>query len=186
MDAEDAAELEVEGPGGPRRLPLHQGVLQLGRDPHSDVVLPDASASWHHARLVRAKSGFVLEDLGSLNGTWVNGRRLSAPHPLAPGDRLRLGASAFLFRAPARPPVAPAAADTRPHPDEAGGHSPPAPRAGSVDAEPRVEIREDRRARDVGAITATPYFRALQRRTALRQRDPPPRSADATSEAEDR
>ncbi len=186
MDTEDVAELEIEGPGGPRRLPLRQGVLRLGRDPRGDVVLPDASASWHHARMVRGEGGFVLEDLGSLNGTWVNGRRLSAPHPLAPGDRLRLGASAFLFRAAGGPPVAPPAADTRPQPDEAGGHSPPAPRAGSDAAEPRVEIREDRRARDVGAITATPYFRALQRRAALRQRDPPPRSADATSEAEDR
>ena len=91
--AEADASLLVDG----RRVAC-EGELSLGRDPRSDVVLHSESASRNHARLVCSGGQCTLQDLGSANGTFVNGTRLaSAPRPLANGDVIRVGDQTLHF-----------------------------------------------------------------------------------------
>lgn len=65
--------------------------LIVGRDPNADVVLDTPNVSRLHARLTREADGVRVEDLGSTNGTWVNGQRIRKPTLVAPGDDLRIG-----------------------------------------------------------------------------------------------
>jgi FHA domain len=75
---------------------LSDGAL-LGRGDQADIVLEDAFASTRHARLVPQGDVIVLEDLGSTNGTYLNGESLHGAQPLHPGDRIRIGDSEFVF-----------------------------------------------------------------------------------------
>ena len=75
---------------------LSDGAL-LGRGDGADIVLEDSFASSRHARLVPHGDVIVLEDLGSTNGTYLNDEPLRGPQPLHPGDRIRIGDSAFTF-----------------------------------------------------------------------------------------
>ncbi len=63
----------------------------LGRSPEADIVLEDPYASEFHMRLVRQDGGILLHDLGSTNGTYVNGRRVGAPIALNKGDAIQIG-----------------------------------------------------------------------------------------------
>lgn len=74
-----------------------EGPLGLGREPDNHFVLADPGVSRHHARLVRSGDGWTIEDLGSANGTRVNGRRVSSAL-LRDGDRLRLCGVELEFR----------------------------------------------------------------------------------------
>ncbi|MBP1632476.1 MAG: hypothetical protein H6Q11_764 [Acidobacteria bacterium] len=65
--------------------------LVLGRSAEADVVLEDPYASDFHARLVFQAGEVRAQDLGSTNGTYVNGERMTAPMSLRHGDRLRVG-----------------------------------------------------------------------------------------------
>ena len=79
--------------GGPRRsmtISVQKEIL-LGRDADCDRVLDFPMISGRHARLVRRSGGFVLEDLGSSNGTFVNGHRLTRSAQVNPGDTISLG-----------------------------------------------------------------------------------------------
>jgi hypothetical protein len=75
---------------------LSQGAL-LGRGDSADIQLEDTFASSQHARLVRQGDVVVLEDLGSTNGTYLNGEPLRGPQPLHVGDSIRIGDSEFTF-----------------------------------------------------------------------------------------
>ena len=75
---------------------LSGGAL-LGRGDQADIALEDSFASSRHARLVPHGDVIVLEDLGSTNGTYLNGEPLRGPQPLHPGDRIRIGDSEFTF-----------------------------------------------------------------------------------------
>ena len=70
----------------------------IGRAPDADVSLGSSSVSRRHARITVARHQATVEDLGSKNGTWVRGRRISAPIALEDGDRLRFGSAAVTFR----------------------------------------------------------------------------------------
>jgi serine phosphatase RsbU (regulator of sigma subunit) len=63
----------------------------LGRSSQNDVVIPDSSLSRHHARICLKDGIPYLEDLGSLNGTSINGERITVPHPLREEDEILLG-----------------------------------------------------------------------------------------------
>jgi hypothetical protein len=94
-----AARLRVETAAGLRAgaaYDLSQGAL-LGRGEQADIRLEDAFASASHARLVPQGDVMVLEDLGSTNGTYLNGEPLSGPQPLHVGDRIKIGDSEFTF-----------------------------------------------------------------------------------------
>jgi len=75
---------------------LSDGAL-LGRGDDADIRLEDSFASSRHARLIPQGEVVVLEDLGSTNGTRLNGEPLSGPAPLHPGDRIQIGDSDFSF-----------------------------------------------------------------------------------------
>ena len=63
---------------------------QIGRSPDAEVFLDDVTVSRNHALLVRRRDGLYVDDLGSLNGTYVNRRRIES-HKLANGDELQVG-----------------------------------------------------------------------------------------------
>src|SRR3954469_5023585 len=75
---------------------LSEGAL-LGRGDQADIRLEDGFASSQHARLIPQGDVMVLEDLGSTNGTYLNGEQLRGPQPLHTGDRIRIGDSEFSF-----------------------------------------------------------------------------------------
>lgn len=71
---------------------LTGGPLVIGRSRHADVTVPDPEVSGRHMSLQPGAAGqWVVKDLDSMNGTWLNGRRLQAEHPLSEGDHLRAG-----------------------------------------------------------------------------------------------
>jgi ABC-type multidrug transport system ATPase subunit/ABC-type multidrug transport system permease subunit len=67
----------------------------IGRGSDCDLVVPEAAVSTRHCRLTQQGSGFVIEDLGSKNGTFVNGAKIApgAPVPVVPGAKVTLGIS---------------------------------------------------------------------------------------------
>ncbi len=73
-------------------------VVVLGRSDETDVVLDDPYASEFHLRLVAQENGMMLHDLGSTNGTYVNGRRASAPTELRRGDTIQVGKTVMEVR----------------------------------------------------------------------------------------
>lgn len=73
-------------------------VVVMGRSEETDVVLDDPYASEFHLRLVSAENGMTLHDLGSTNGTYVNGRRVSAPTQLRRGDTIQVGKTVMEIR----------------------------------------------------------------------------------------
>jgi FHA domain len=62
------------------------------------IKLDDPFASSHHARIFREGPVFVIEDLGSTNGTYLNDEQLNGPQPLHPGDRIRIGDCEFSYQ----------------------------------------------------------------------------------------
>jgi len=84
------AALTMEG-ADKETFPLMADEHTIGRDPKNDIHLSDASISSAHARIVRSAEGFVLEDLKSRNGTFVNDERVVAGQVLKENDSVRLG-----------------------------------------------------------------------------------------------
>lgn len=73
--------------------------LRIGRAPGCDLRLTDGSVSRSHAELRREADGWILYDLGSTNGTHVNGRRVTGGIPVRPGDQVAFGGLAFRLAA---------------------------------------------------------------------------------------
>jgi pSer/pThr/pTyr-binding forkhead associated (FHA) protein len=80
-----------------RRLPIKIPVVNIGRGDYNDVVIADPSVSTMHAKLQRREAVWILTDLGSTNGTFVEGERLTGEAPLSPGTTLRFGDIIVLF-----------------------------------------------------------------------------------------
>ena len=81
-----------------REVALSPGENVLGRTPEALVWIDSVGVSRRHARVLLTDAGAVLEDLGSKNGTYLNGVRLERPHSLVDGDEIRLGPVRILFR----------------------------------------------------------------------------------------
>lgn len=89
------------GPDPGKVYPLDKPEMVIGRDLTVDVVISDSEISRKHAHLTLQAVGYVIEDLGSTNGTVVNGERLSSPHPLKSGEVITLGEHVtLLYEAP--------------------------------------------------------------------------------------
>jgi pSer/pThr/pTyr-binding forkhead associated (FHA) protein len=81
----------VGGSASGRELSV-AAAFEIGRDPTAGLSLPDDGlVSQHHARVTPTDDGLVLDDLGSRNGTFVNGAQITGPTLLAPGDRVDVG-----------------------------------------------------------------------------------------------
>ena len=82
---------------GRRRVPLQEGENVLGRAPDVAVTIDSTRASRRHARIVIAGDRVTLEDLGSKNGTLLNGRRIEIPTEIRDGDTVGVGPVAMVF-----------------------------------------------------------------------------------------
>ncbi|MCB0032686.1 MAG: FHA domain-containing protein [Anaerolineales bacterium] len=81
------------GPNPNQEYPLVLTSNIVGREPINDVVFSDPEVSRRHARIVAQNNSYYIEDLGSTNGTFVNGRRINAITRLSNGDIIDLGES---------------------------------------------------------------------------------------------
>lgn len=138
--AEEAAGMELVEASTGRRFRLRAGVNTIGRE-HCDILLMDGTVSRRHAQISVENGAATVTDLGSTNGTQVDGSRLipSQPVALAPGTIVRFGNATFTFLAPggqagativAAPPAEPTiVASASPPPIDQTLVSPPPPAA---------------------------------------------------------
>jgi predicted component of type VI protein secretion system len=80
-----------QGPQPGQTFMLDRDWITVGRDPTNEIVINDPQVSRQHSRITRQGKTTVIEDLGSTNGTFANGMRLTGPHVLATGDVIGLG-----------------------------------------------------------------------------------------------
>src|SRR6185369_12464284 len=80
-----------------RRMPIRTPVVNVGRADFNDIVLAEPSVSTTHAKLQRKDGLWVISDLGSTNGTYVEGEPVADETPLPPGATIRFGDVAVLF-----------------------------------------------------------------------------------------
>jgi uncharacterized membrane protein len=79
------------GPNTGKIYPLEAPEIMIGRDTSNGVAINDAEVSRKHAKLSLQGSAYVIQDLGSTNGSFVNGQRISGPQVLNPGDSVSFG-----------------------------------------------------------------------------------------------
>ena len=96
LDRGAALVIRAGGGRAGESFPLQGDRLTVGRRPESDVFLDDVTVSRDHALVVRRGSDHYLDDCGSLNGTYVNRRRIDS-HRLADGDELQIGKYKLAF-----------------------------------------------------------------------------------------
>jgi pSer/pThr/pTyr-binding forkhead associated (FHA) protein len=91
-------DVESEGPAKGNRYEIRVPLAHIGRGAHNDVVIPDESVSDTHAKLQRRDDGWYVTDLGSTNGTYVAGQRLTTERRLDGAQNIRLGGVRVVFR----------------------------------------------------------------------------------------
>ena len=88
----------VDGRNAGMTFPLPPSCT-IGRAPDNSIVVPDQFISSHHARIYKSKKGeWVLEDLGSTNGSYLDEKQIAGPVIIKPGQLIRLGATSFELR----------------------------------------------------------------------------------------
>ena len=93
----ERAELVVHEAGATRSVPVDKELITIGRLPDCDVVLDDKGASRRHAQIRSQDGTATLTDLGSTNGTQLNGERVGS-RSLTDGDRITIGTTVIEFR----------------------------------------------------------------------------------------
>lgn len=91
----------LRGPNTGARFLLDDAMVTVGRHPDSDIFLDDVTVSRRHAEFVRTEAGFSVRDVGSLNGTYVNRRRIESAD-LRPRDEVQIGKFRLVFYAASR------------------------------------------------------------------------------------
>jgi len=130
-----SVELTVrQGPQPGRSFSLARPTIIIGREVGNDVVLSDPQVSRRHASLTWDGRQFIIQDLGSANGTFVNGVRLTGPQALQPGDVIGLGPTVLLGFQAALPVVSPVEPPVYAPPPPA----PPRPVVSPVEPPPRA------------------------------------------------
>jgi len=81
----------VDGPLAGTVVPLGNSQVTIGRAPDSTIVIDDEYVSSRHARIYRSEGAWIVEDLGSTNGSWIDRTRLTSPTVLPSGAPLRIG-----------------------------------------------------------------------------------------------
>jgi Tol biopolymer transport system component len=126
------------GPGAGRRFDIGVAPVTIGRQAQCEIQVEGTWVSRRHARIAWTGTGYIVEDLGSTNGTFVNGARVGGPRALRSGDRLQLGEQVeFAFETHAPAPVQAAALP---------GMAPP--RSYAPSAEPAPAEKESSRRRN--------------------------------------
>ena len=150
----------LTGPTAGQVFELSSDQTQVGREKFCDLVIPLRSISRQHARIVHDAEAFFVEDMNSLNGTYVNGQRIGRRTRLKDQDRIRLYDVVMQFHAGALPVEAVSAAPTvaLPKPglaDELGSGLRATTIVGAIDARaaPRVDIGAQAKLRAVLEIT---------------------------------
>jgi pSer/pThr/pTyr-binding forkhead associated (FHA) protein len=90
-------ELEIVTRGESELLRTQAGSILVGRSPSAAIRLADPTVSRLHARIERRGAHAYVQDLGSRNGTLLNGTPLAREVPLSPGDRVRVGSAEIVF-----------------------------------------------------------------------------------------
>jgi pSer/pThr/pTyr-binding forkhead associated (FHA) protein len=93
---EEAVLVVTRGPYAGSRFALSPGLTTAGRHPDSTIFLDDVTVSRRHAEIRSTPEGFVVRDVGSLNGTYLNRERIEES-PLANGDELQIGKFKLVF-----------------------------------------------------------------------------------------
>ena len=143
------------GPTVGKAYLLEKVETTIGRDLSNDIVINDSEASRRHARIFLQGGNYIIEDLGSTNGTSVNGQRLMGPYVLRPGELIMFGESiSLLFEMlqsadEAATVVAPRKAAPAPVPPPPAAAPPPPPQApayaGQVPAQPASKPAKKKR-----------------------------------------
>ena len=88
----------IDGPLAGSEINVDRRELRIGRAPNSDLVLDDDYVSANHARLHKVDEGWMLQDLNSTNGTFVDGVRIGAPVKVQDDMQIRIGKTIFELR----------------------------------------------------------------------------------------
>ena len=80
-----------------KEIPLRKPQLSVGRAPDNDVVIDNLAVSGHHAKLLVEEGRFLVEDLSSMNGTFLNNQRIRRS-PLKDGDEILIGKHCLVFQ----------------------------------------------------------------------------------------
>jgi len=100
VDREDVSGgllVATKGPNAGSEVALEHVITTAGRHPDSDVYLDDVTVSRRHAELELTAGGYVVRDVGSLNGTYLNRQIVEGDRPLANGDELQIGRFKLVF-----------------------------------------------------------------------------------------
>jgi serine phosphatase RsbU (regulator of sigma subunit) len=112
-----ASLVAIKGPVPGQRFALNGDSLLIGRQEDADIYLESLAVSRQHARVMTHGGEYFVEDVGSSNGTYINGRRISGPTPLSERDTLQIGP--YLFHLRDDPPSTPLPqSNTAPLPDQ--------------------------------------------------------------------
>ena len=130
----------LAGPASPPSRELSDGSLTIGRAPDCDIVIEDQFVSHHHAQIDVTAAGASIIDLGSTNGTYVDGEVVSARRPLGPRSEIRIGGTALGLSGEPPTTMMPAV------PAHDPTLAPTAPAPGPRPAAPQYAVR------DVGAV----------------------------------
>lgn len=98
----DVALLLLRDRGGKRRFPLSQELVTIGRREDCDLRIPLGDVSRKHCTIIQNDSGLQVHDLGSSNGTYVNGEKVQKSS-LRAGDHLRIGSLRFVVQVDGKP-----------------------------------------------------------------------------------
>ncbi len=93
----DVALLLLRDRGEKRRFPISHDVLTIGRGEGCDLRIPLGEVSRRHCSLIKSDDGLQIQDIGSSNGTFVNGKRIQETI-LRPGDQIRIGSLRFIVQ----------------------------------------------------------------------------------------
>ena len=143
----------TEKGGAQRRMDFDKNEVTIGRVQGNDIVLPKGNVSKRHSRIVLKDGRFIVVDLKSTNGTYVNGRKITSPLVVKTGDKIYIGdfimtleeeaAAEAAAPPPAAPPARPGPPPLRPHaappsqpPPAPAPHQPPPPGGAEADAGP--------------------------------------------------
>lgn len=97
IEKDKAGIIVLKGPSIGEKFLIKKENLTIGRSEDSDILLDDITVSRHHAKIEKKENKFELNDLESLNGTYLNGEIISEPVFLKQGDKIQIGKYIFLF-----------------------------------------------------------------------------------------